>query len=121
MIGRVALVAVAAGLGGTARYLLGVALGGRGFPWVTLGINLAGSLLLGALTGVALRRDLHPLALPVLGAGLLGGFTTFSAFSVETLGLLRDGRTTAALAYLIASAVGGVIAAWAGATATRPA
>jgi len=118
---RVALVALAGGLGATARYLIGLALGGPGFPWATLAINLAGSLLLGALVGAGLRRDLHPLALPVLGTGLLGGFTTFSAFSVEAVQLLRAGRPGAALAYALTSTAGGVLAAAGGLAAARSA
>lgn len=117
---RLALVAVAGGAGAGVRYLVGLAFGGPGFPWSTLAVNLAGSLLLGALVGAGLRRDLSPLALPVLGAGFLGGFTTFSAFSVEALQLLRAGRPGTALTYLVASTAGGVLCAGAGFASQRP-
>lgn len=111
--------AVAGGLGATARYLLGLALARPGFPWVTVAINVAGSLLLGALVGAAARRDLHPLTLPVLGAGFLGGFTTFSAFSVEAFQLLRTGRPVAAVGYVLLSTLGGLLAAALGYGAVR--
>lgn len=116
---RTALVAIAGGVGAAARYLIGLAVGQSGFPWATLGINLAGSLLLGALVGAGLRRDLHPLLLLALGTGLLGGFTTFSAFSVEAVQLLRAGRMGAAIAYVAASTLGGLLAAAVGLALVR--
>lgn len=88
-------------------------LGGR-LPWGTLAINVTGSLLLGLLTGLA-----HPDALPeawelVLGTGLLGGYTTFSTASLETVRLLQERRIAAAavnglgmLVVSVAVAVGG--------------
>lgn len=114
------LVAVAAGVGAVVRLQLSGLMRPDGFPWATLAINLSGSLLLGALIGLSLRRPLHPLALPVLGAGLLGGFTTFSAFSVEALQMLRGDRQGSAAAYLVLSVLGGLLAAAVGFVTTRP-
>lgn len=64
---------------------------GGAFPWGTLLVNVLGSFLLGLLVGLGLRGTLTPRLKAALGTGLLGGFTTFSAFSVETLGLFEEG------------------------------
>lgn len=105
------LVAGAGAVGVALRYGLSVALGREGFPWVTLAINVTGSLLLGLLLGLTAAHDPRPPVAAVLGTGLLGGFTTFSTFSVEAVDLLREGRTGAALAYVVASVLAGVGAA----------
>jgi CrcB protein len=70
------------------------------FPWATLGINVTGSLLLALLPAVPLVRR-RPLLPPLLGTGVLGGFTTLSAFSEETRLLLAAGRTGPAAAYVL--------------------
>jgi CrcB protein len=108
---RVLLVVLAGGLGAATRYLVSVLFISPRFPWATLGINLVGSLLLGALVGAAAHRQLHPAVVSTLGAGFLGGFTTFSTFSLEALQLLRAHRPAAALTYLLLSAIGGVLTA----------
>lgn len=105
-------IAVAGALGALCRYGLGVVVGPLGFPWVTLGINVAGSFLLGLLVAAAPLPD--STARAVIGTGLLGAFTTFSTFSVETVALARDGRVPAACGYALASLVLGVAAAGAG-------
>lgn len=82
-------VALGGALGSVARYALKVALGsGGGFPWSTLGVNVLGSLFIGLLAGWG-REAPEALRLGLL-VGVLGGFTTFSAFSLETLNLLRE-------------------------------
>lgn len=75
------------------------------FPWATLGVNLVGSLAIGMLAGLLAGKDAARL---FWVTGLLGGFTTFSSFSLETLGLLQSGRTGAAAAYVLASVLGGL-------------
>lgn len=88
------------------------------WPWVTFWVNLGGALLLGALLeGLAAtgpdkgwRRDLRL----GLGTGLLGGFTTYSTFSVEVVGLVGAGVWPAAVGYALASVLGGVGTAWLG-------
>jgi CrcB protein len=107
---RVVWVAVAGAAGALSRYGIGMAVGVRTFPWATLGINLAGSLLL----GVVLSRDWPPSTSVPLAVGFLGAFTTFSTFSFETYTMLRTDRLGAAAAYVGASLVGGVLAAAAG-------
>jgi CrcB protein len=90
---------LAGGLGAAARLLVdGVVrarLGGR-LPWGTVVINASGSLLLGLLTGLAQAGPIPQVWELVLGGGLLGGYTTFSTASFETVRLLQERRFTAA-------------------------
>lgn len=95
------LVAFAGALGALARFGIGLTLGGTTFPWATLTVNVVGSALLGLVLGAGARWD--PNVVAVLGVGFLGAFTTFSAFSAETLMLLREGRAATALTYVAAS------------------
>lgn len=103
----VLLVALGGALGAAARY--GVALWladvAARFPWHTLAVNLVGSFALGALVALSMRDATRLLVL----TGLLGGFTTFSTFSVEVLALFQSGRPVAALAYAGISVLGGVL------------
>ena len=104
---------VGGGLGAVARFAVGRALTPllpeAGFPWPTFAINVAGSALLGVL--VALGKD-RPTLLLFLGTGVCGGFTTFSAFSVEAVRLLEAHRPDLALLYAGASVAAGVGAAY---------
>ncbi len=112
-----ALAAVSAGgaLGALARYGLAVAWPhpDGSFPWPTFVVNVSGCLLIGALMVTVGHR---PLLRPFLGVGVLGGYTTFSAYTVEALRLAAPGT---ALAYLAATLCGAVLAVWAGATAAE--
>jgi CrcB protein len=87
---------------------------GADFPWGTLSVNLIGSLLMGLLAGAVAREaagmPVHWLA----GVGLLGGFTTFSAFSLETAAMIEGGRMTLALTYALSSVIGAVLLFFAG-------
>lgn len=107
------------GLGASLRYGTGLLSlrwwGASHFPWTTLGINVLGSLLIGVLAA-ALEQRLQ-LSMPwrsFFVTGVLGGFTTFSAFSLETLLLIERGAWSAALAYMLASVVLAVLACAAG-------
>lgn len=98
-------VALGGALGASLRW--GVGLGvlrlvGPGFPVATLAINVLGSLLMGAFAMLAARRGMSHLA-PFAMTGVLGGFTTFSAFSLETVTLLERGRVGAAASYVALS------------------
>lgn len=100
-------VALGGALGASARYLTGVAtmrLIGPGFPWATLAVNILGSFLMGVLVVVLAHKGETRLA-PFLMIGLLGGFTTFSAFSLDALTLFERGEIGAASAYVAASVV----------------
>jgi len=83
---------------------------GLGFPWGTWIVNLLGGLLMGVLAGVVARdpQQSEPLRL-FLGAGVLGGFTTFSAFSLETFDMLVRGQHVMAAAYAVSSITGSVL------------
>ena len=81
------------------------------WPWATLAVNLTGCLLIGVLIAVlAARRPDDEHLRTFLGAGVLGGFTTFSAFAVEVGDLLRAGAPAVAAAYVAVSVLGGLLA-----------
>ncbi len=107
------LVILGGGLGAWLRYLVGLAwarsigaASAAAFPWATLTVNLIGSLAMGLLTGwLAGSGQGSESWRLLLGVGVLGGFTTFSAFSLQTLDLLRAGQTLAAFANVAASVI----------------
>lgn len=112
------LVAIAAGgvLGALARYQLShlIAPTGSGFPTATLIVNVSGSFVIGALMVLLLElTSPHRLARPFLSTGLLGGYTTFSTFAVQTEQLLAAQQPLRALAYLVSSVVLCLAAVWA--------
>jgi CrcB protein len=118
------LVVLGGAAGSLARYGIGEWLNpGHELPVGTLLVNVTGSFALGALLAVlALRGDdtgARREARLLLGTGLLGGYTTYSALAVETETLLRDGRVALGTAYAIGSVVLGVLAAAAGVAAGR--
>jgi CrcB protein len=85
------------------------------FPWGTFVVNAVGSFVIGAIAAWAFERALvSPAARLFLITGVLGGFTTFSAYSYETLALLRDGQWWSAAGYALGSVLIGVTAAGAG-------
>ena len=85
------------------------------WPWATLTVNLAGCLLMGVLLAVlGARRPEDDRLRTFLGAGVLGGFTTFSAFAVEVADLLRAGAPALAVGYVAVSVLGGLLAVAAG-------
>ncbi|NJC34704.1 CrcB protein [Sphingomonas jejuensis] len=116
------LVAAGGAIGAAARYGVGTAalrLFGPGFPWGTLAVNLAGGLAMGLVAG-AIPADARGTALRLfLAVGVLGGFTTFSAFSLEVVAMLERGAIGPALAYVGASVLGAVVLLWIGLHAVR--
>jgi fluoride exporter len=104
-------------LGAALRHLLAGALNARvpAFPAGTLAVNVLGCFAIGALLGALdARPDAHPAWRLFLAAGVLGGFTTFSAFGHETLELLRAARYGAALASVAGNVLLGLLAVVAG-------
>ncbi len=83
---------------------------GMAFPWGTLAVNVTGSLAIGFLAALLSTRTADPTLRLVLITGLLGGYTTFSAFSFETLALISAGRWAAATAYIAGSVLLGLLA-----------
>lgn len=118
-----ALVGLGGALGSMLRYWLGGLaqhrLDATGFPVGTLLVNVAGCLLIGVLSGaVDARHAFPPEARLLIGAGVLGGFTTFSALGNETINLLRAGSTGLAALNVGANVLAGLVAAWLGRSAT---
>ena len=113
----VLLVAAGGVVGVVARYALGTTVSHDTLPWVTVAINVVGSFLLGLLTAVG--TGLAPEVRTALGVGLLGGFTTFSTFSVDVLKQIEAGESGKALLYIVASVILGIGAAAVGYYAGR--
>lgn len=121
MIQTLLSVALGGAIGASARFLTNVAalrLIGTGFPWATLAVNVAGSFLMGLLVICFAERDLTRLA-PFALTGVLGGFTTFSAFSLDTISLWQRGDALAATTYVAGSVVLSLAALLAGMAAAR--
>jgi CrcB protein len=114
------LVALGSALGGAGRYWCSMFVAqriGESFPWGTLLVNVSGSFLiglLGALGDPQAAWHVTPGARQFLMIGVLGGFTTFSSFSLQTLALMREGEWTYAAANVFASVVACLIAVWLG-------
>lgn len=120
MLATLLQVALGGALGASGRYLVGrltIRAMGPGFPWGTLTVNILGSLLMGVIV-VLLARKGNALA-PFLMTGVLGGFTTFSAFSLDAFTLYERGEPGLALVYVSASVVLGLAAIVLGILATR--
>lgn len=107
-------------VGGVARFLVSVLFlsqFGSGFPWATLFVNVTGSFMIGfyaALTGPDGRLFVSPRQRQFVMVGICGGYTTFSAFSLETLRLVQSGDIHAASFNLFVSVVGWLTAVWLG-------
>jgi fluoride exporter len=119
-------VALGSVIGGCARYLAGVFLQIQfvpGFPWATLFVNVTGSFVIGlyaALTGPDGRVFASTRQRQFVMTGICGGYTTFSAFSLETMQLVQTGRAPTALLYVGISLATWLVAVWFGdALATR--
>ena len=125
-------VALGGAIGAAARYQLGRAvthwLGPQAvtaFPWATLAANVLGSLAMGVLAGWLARHGSGANALGgeqlrlLIGVGLLGGFTTFSAFSLELMLLVERGQPLLGLTYAAVSVLAGLVALYAGLVAMR--
>lgn len=103
-------VALGGAVGSGLRYAVGVAivrLLGHGFPLAVITVNILGSFVMGLFVVLAAHRGLTHLS-PLVMTGFLGGFTTFSAFSLETVNLFERGQLGAAAAYVAISVVGSV-------------
>jgi CrcB protein len=113
-------VAVGGAIGSLARFWLAAAataLTGPRFPWGTLLINVVGSGIIGLVAAVALppaRVAMHPDVRVFLMVGICGGFTTFSAFSLQTLELVQSGDVWPAAGYIVGSVVFCLVAVWGG-------
>ncbi len=118
------LIAIAAGgaFGSVMRYLLSVwvhSFAGRGFPWGTLAVNVLGCLIMGVLFALLAERASNGMLRAGLLIGVLGGFTTFSTFSIETVNLMLEGAFAKAAINMGASLGLCVAATWIGLIAGR--
>ena len=115
-------VMVGGAVGSGARYLTGramTALLGPDYPFGTLAVNLIGGLVMGVLVGVLARNTASEAWRLLLAVGVLGGFTTFSSFSLDVVTLIERGAIGVALGYSFLSVIGSIVAVFAGLTAVR--
>lgn len=116
------LVAAGGALGAVARYGVGKLMGPGSdvrVPWHTFAVNVTGAFLLGLLLVLAARHGWPGWWRPLLAVGVLGGYTTFSTFSLETVELAMQGHVWTAAAYAVGSLAAGVAGAGAGVAAGR--
>ena len=114
MMKHLLLVAAGGAIGASLRYLTGIAAlrwFGANFPWGTLMVNVIGSFAMGVLAEFIVRKlgASNELRL-LLMTGLLGGYTTFSAFSLDAILLIERGAYSAATGYILANVVGSILA-----------
>lgn len=112
----ISIFAVAAGgaLGAVLRYLTGLLPFHDDMPFATLTVNLLGALAIGFIAGAAASGAFNKNQTLFFKTGVCGGFTTFSAFSLESLSLIENGRTGAALLYMFVSIAGCLLGVWLG-------
>lgn len=116
---KLAFVAAGGALGASLRYLAVGWAGrvlGHAFPWGTLLVNVAGSFAMGVLAVLLMERlpGSWGRFAPFLMTGILGGFTTFSAFSLDALALIERGKMAAATAYIGGSVAFSILGLWLG-------
>jgi CrcB protein len=114
MMQQLLAVALGGAAGSVLRFLCQRALNNDAFPYGTFAVNIAGCLLIGLLWGLLLKNGLSNMARLLLITGFCGGFTTFSAFTQESILLLQQQRWTLFLLYVIGSVAAGLLATFAG-------
>ena len=117
------LVCAGGAIGAGTRHMINlwfIARGLAGFPWATFAINVTGSLLMGLAIGlIAARANPSPELRAFIATGILGGYTTFSAFSLDVWQLLERNQLTAACGYVLGSVVLSILALTAGLAAAK--
>ncbi len=123
MIKHVLLVGLGGGLGSMARYLFQrwlTALYPHHFPWGTFAVNITGCFLIGLLWGLSFKSfDANENWKLFLMAGICGGFTTFSAFTLEGIGLMRENKMLLFFLYIAGSVMLGLLATFIGMKVSR--
>jgi fluoride exporter len=111
------LVMIGGALGSAGRYGVGLLTGralGPDYPWGTLAVNLIGGFLMGVLAGALARTGGSEHTRLLFGVGVLGGFTTFSAFSLDAVTMIERGDWGMAITYALISVIGSVLALFGG-------
>jgi len=109
------LVGLGGGIGSILRYSSGLLVPSKYFPWSTFFVNILGSFIIGIIFAMSIKTEgLSNSWRLFLATGICGGFTTFSAFSLENMGLLQSGKYGMALTYIILSIALGIIATFLG-------
>jgi CrcB protein len=120
---EILLVAVGGAFGSVLRYYVGVwsvRIAGTGFPWGTLTVNLVGSFLIGIVVELIVRKFGGSPALRLfLMTGIIGGFTTFSTFALDTVALMERGQLAVAMIYVLTSVLVSLGAVFAGLSLIR--
>lgn len=115
MIKNILLVGLGGGIGSMLRYLAWYAFKSSQLPVPTFFVNMAGSLAIGMVIGLSLKEPAISGNWKLfLATGICGGFTTFSAFSMENLQMMLDGKYLQSVCYICFSIILGIGAAWAG-------
>ena len=115
MLRNFLLIGLGGAIGSVLRYTTVLMLGTKSFPAATFFINILGSFLIGIVIAFSLKNESFAINWkPFFATGLCGGFTTFSAFSLENLQLLQEGKYFTCGMYVIASVLMGVVAVWLG-------
>ena len=116
------LVMAGGAIGSGARYgvgMLALRKLGPQYPWGTLAVNLIGGFAMGLLAGLLVRHGGSEQTRLLVGVGVLGGFTTFSAFSLDAVTMIEHGQWGAAVGYALVSVIGSVLALFAGLSLVR--
>jgi CrcB protein len=115
MIKNLLLVGLSGGIGSMLRYAAGLFINSKFFPYATLAVNIIGSFIIGIIFAMSIKEGgLSNQWKLFLATGTCGGFTTFSAFSLENMELLQNGKIGIAAGYIMLSIVLGILAAFFG-------
>jgi len=119
-VGILAAVALGGALGSLLRYFVASAIPSNGFPWGIFVVNITGGFLMGVIVELgALKLQIGPEVRAFLTVGILGGYTTFSTFSLDSVLLIQRGAWLAAAGYVVGSTVLSILALFAGLTLVR--
>ncbi len=114
ILNQLLIVAAGGAIGSVLRYSVALLPFSKAFPAGTLVINIAGSLLIGIFAAMFLKHAIDSNTWKFLAVGICGGFTTFSAFSLEAINMLQQQLYASFLLYIVASVAGGLIAVTSG-------
>ena len=115
MIKKLLVVGLGGAIGSMLRYATSLLINTKYFPWPTFAVNILGSFIIGVVFAISIKDETFLNNWKIfLATGICGGFTTFSAFSLENMGLLQSGKYGMALIYICLSILLGIAAAFLG-------